>query len=105
MQHSIPDDWVLATGETHTVSEFLDIAFSEIGFNPKEYIEIDSKYLRPNEVNHLLGDPSKAKKELGWNPKTSFNELVKMMVEEDIKLAEQEKILLSKGLITDTWNH
>ena len=104
MQHSIPDDWVLATGETHTVSEFLDIAFSEIGFNPKEYIEIDSKYLRPNEVNHLLGDPSKAK-ELGWNPKTSFNELVKMMVEEDIKLAEQEKILLSKGLITDTWNH
>jgi len=105
MQHSIPDDWVLATGETHTVSEFLDIAFSEIGFNPKEYIEIDSKYLRPNEVNHLLGDPSKAKKELGWNPKTSFNELVKMMVQEDIKLAEQEKILLSKGLITDTWNH
>lgn len=105
MQHSIPDDWVLATGETHTVSEFLDIAFSEIGFNPKEYIETDSKYLRPNEVNHLLGDPSKAKKELGWNPKTSFNELVKMMVEEDIKLAEQEKILLSKGLITDTWNH
>ena len=62
MQHSIPDDWVLATGDTHTVSEFLEIAFSEIGFNPKEYIEIDSKYLRPNEVNHLLGDPSKAKR-------------------------------------------
>ncbi len=105
MQHSIPDDWVLATGETHTVSEFLEIAFNEIGFNPKKYIQIDTKYFRPNEVNHLLGDPSKVKKELGWKPKTSFNELVKMMVEEDVKLAEQEKILLNKGLITDTWNH
>ena len=105
MQHSNPDDWVLATGETHTVSEFLKIAFDEVGLEPDKYVKIDDKHMRPNEVNHLLGDPSKAKNELGWLPKTSFKELVQMMVEEDIKLAEQEKVLLNQGLITDTWNY
>ena len=66
MQHSKPDDWVLATGETHSVREFAKIAFDEAGLNYEDYVVTDSKYQRPNEVNHLLGDPSKAKNELGW---------------------------------------
>ena len=105
MQHEEPDDWVLATGETHSVKEFLEIAFDSVNLNWEDYVETSSKYERPNEVNHLLGDPSKAKKELGWKPETSFEDLVRMMVESDIKLAKREKVLLEKGLISKTWEN
>ena len=69
MQHDKPDDWVLATGETHTVQEFVELAFKEVNLDFGEYVETSEKYLRPNEVNFLLGDSSKAQKELGWKPK------------------------------------
>ena len=105
MQHKKPDDWVLATGETHSVKEFAEMAFNEVGLNFNDFINIDEKYKRPNEVNHLLGDPSKAKNELGWKNKTSFKELVKLMVEQDILLAEKEKILISKGYLKPTWEY
>ena len=103
LQHNYADDWVVATGEAHSVREFLNIAFSHVNLNWEEYVITSSKYERPNEVNHLLGDPTKVKKELGWSPETSFNELVKMMVESDIVLAEKEKVLLDNGLIKPTW--
>ena len=105
MQHKKPEDWVLATGETHSVKEFAEMAFNEVGLNFNDFINIDEKYKRPNEVNHLLGDPSKAKNELGWKNKTSFKELVKLMVEHDILLAEKEKILISKGYLKPTWEY
>ena len=105
MQHSKPDDWVLATGETHSVREFAKLAFDEAGLNYEDYVVTDSKYQRPNEVNHLLGDPSKAKNELGWNLQTSFSDLVKLMVEQDLLLAEKEKILIEKGYLKPTWEY
>ncbi len=105
MQHDKPDDWVLATGETHSVREFAKIAFDEAGLNYEDYVVTDPKYQRPNEVNHLLGDPSKAKNELGWKLQTSFSDLVKLMVEQDILLAEKEKILIDKGYLKPTWEY
>jgi GDPmannose 4,6-dehydratase len=105
MQHNTPDDWVIATGESHSVKEFAEIAFNHVGLNWQDYIKTSSIYERPNEVKHLLGDPTKAKKELGWKPETSFEDLVKMMVDSDVELAEQEKVLMEKGLIKPTWEH
>ena len=72
-----PEDWVIATGETHTVKEFLKIAFEIVELDYKDFVKTSEKYYRPNEVDYLLGDPSKAKKELNWNPKVSFKELCK----------------------------
>ena len=103
MQHEKPDDWVLATGETHTVEEFVTTAFSFVNLEWKNFVKTNKKFYRPNEVNHLLGDSSKAKKILGWEPKVSFKQLVEMMVESDLKLANQEKILIEKGLLDVTW--
>ena len=80
MQHNISDNWVLATGQTHTVREFAQKAFKLANLDWEEHITTSEKYYRPNEVNHLLGDYSKANKELGWEPKTNFDDLVKMMV-------------------------
>jgi len=105
MQHSTPDDWVLATGETFTVKDFLVEAFKIVGLDWEDYVEVSQKYFRPNEVDYLLGDPSKAKKELGWKPEVSFKELVKKMVESDLILAEREKVLLEKGLLDPTWEN
>jgi len=105
MNHDKPDDWVLATGEAHSVREFLDIAFKEVDLNYEDYVISSEKYFRPNEVNHLLGDYSKAKKHLGWKPETSFKELVKLMVQHDIKLAEREKTLIENKLLSPTWEH
>jgi GDPmannose 4,6-dehydratase len=105
LQNDIPDDWVLATGETHTVREFVEKAFKVVGLDGDEYIEISQKYFRPNEVEHLLGDSSKAQKELNWKPKTSFDQLVKMMVEHDLDLAEREKVLIENKLILPTWEN
>ena len=105
MNHDKPDDWVLATGEAHSVREFLDIAFKEVDLNYEDYVISSERYFRPNEVNHLLGDSSKAKKHLGWKPETSFKELVKLMVQHDIKLAEREKTLIENKLLSPTWEH
>ena len=105
MQHTEPDDWVLATGEAYTVKEFAIKAFSILDLDWNEYTVTSKKYERPNEVKHLLGDSSKAQNILGWKPKTSFDELVKMMVESDLVLAEQEKVLLKQGLIKPTWEN
>ncbi len=105
MQHKTPDDWVLATGETHTVKEFAEKAFTHIGLNWEDYVLTSDKYARPNEVHHLLGDPSKANKELGWKPKTSFDELVKKMVDSDLEIANREKVLIDNGLMNPTWEY
>jgi GDPmannose 4,6-dehydratase len=90
MQQEKSEDYVLATGETHSIREFLDEAFKIIGIdNWSSYIKVDQKFIRPVEVSYLLGDASKAKRVLGWEPKTSFTELVKIMVENDIKLLKK----------------
>jgi len=103
MQHENPDDWVLATGETYTVKDFLDITFQKLNLNWEEFVETSEKYLRPNEVDYLLGDASKANKKLGWKPKTSFSNLVDLMIESDLNLAKREQVLLNEGLIQATW--
>ena len=85
IQQSKPDDYVIGTGESHSVKEFIDLAFKESGLGDwKKYIEIDKSYYRPAEVNNLIADASKAKKILGWKPKTKFADLVKIMVNADI---------------------
>ncbi len=105
MNHHTADDWVLATGESHSVREFLDTAFKLVNLNYEDYVISSEKYFRPNEVNHLLGDYSKAKEELGWEPETSFEDLVKIMLEHDLKLAEQEKTLIDNNLLEPTWEY
>ncbi len=87
LQQPSPDDYVIATGETHSVREFLEEAFGIVGLDWQKYVEIDPKYFRPAEVDLLIGDSSKAKEKLGWEPKVKFKDLVKMMVEADIKNA------------------
>lgn len=91
LQQDKPDDYVIATGQTHTVREFLEEAFKCVGLDYKKYVEFDKRYLRPAEVDLLIGDASKAKKKLGWQPKTTFKELVKIMVDADV--AELQKQL------------
>lgn len=87
LQQDKPGDYVLATGETHSIKEFLDIAFKEIGIDDwSSYVEQDKKFMRPAEVDLLLGNPTKAKKVLGWQPKVTFEQLVKMMVEHDLRV-------------------
>lgn len=87
MQQPKPDDYVIATGETHSVKEFADTAFAVAGLNPKKYITWNNPAdIRPSEIDLLIGNPAKAKKVLGWKPKTKFRDLVKMMVEADMKL-------------------
>lgn len=84
LQQEKADDYVIATGETHSVKEFLDETFGLVGLDWKKYVEIDARYYRPAEVDLLLGDPTKAKEKLGWKPKTTFKELVKIMLEYDL---------------------
>ena len=105
MQHDTPKDWVIATGQTQSVKEFAKLAFEHVNLNWEDYVVTSEKYYRPNEVEHLLGDPSKAKNELGWTPKTSFEDLVKMMVDYDLNLAKREQVLLKENLIKPTWEN
>lgn len=91
LQQDQPDDFVVAMGETHGVSEFLEIAFSSLGMDYRDFVEFDPKYTRPSEVDVLLGDPTKAREVLGWRPEVDFQGLVKMMVEHDLELARREK--------------
>jgi len=90
LQQEQPDDYVVATGETHTVRQFLDVVFEYAGLDTKKYVEVDERLFRPHEVPLLLGDATKAEKKLGWKPKVRFNELAIMMYEEDLKKLKGE---------------
>ena len=90
LQQAQPDDFVIATGESHTVREFLELAFGRVGLDWQQYVEIDPRYYRPSEVDHLRGDASKAERILGWKPTVKFPELVALMVDADIQLLEDE---------------
>ncbi|WP_435022159.1 GDP-mannose 4,6-dehydratase [Tundrisphaera sp. TA3] len=94
LQQDKPDDFVVATGETYAITEFLEIAFGMVDLDWKDFVDFDQKYCRPAEVDVLLGDPTKAKKVLGWEPEVDFKGLVKMMVEHDLELARREKFAL-----------
>jgi GDPmannose 4,6-dehydratase len=90
LQQETPDDYVIATGETHSVKEFAEEAFSLLGLDWRKHVEIDQEYFRPTEVDTLLGDASKAKRALNWKPKVSFKDLVRIMVASDLELAKRE---------------
>jgi GDPmannose 4,6-dehydratase len=90
LQQDKPDDYVIATGETHSVRELLEIAFGRIGLEWQKHVEIDPRQIRPSEVDLLLGDPSKAKRVLKWAPKVPFRELIEQMVDHDVELAKRE---------------
>lgn len=91
LQQEKPSDFIVATGETHSVREFLELAFGMLDLNWQDFVKFDQKFMRPAEVDILLGDASKAKQELGWTPEVDFKGLVKMMVEHDLDLAYREK--------------
>jgi GDPmannose 4,6-dehydratase len=95
MQHEQPDDYVVATGECHSVREFCELAFSRLGLDYREFVRNDPRYLRPTEVDDLRGDASKARRILGWRPKIDFADLVALMVDSDLELARAEA---AKGL-------
>lgn len=92
LQHNEPDDFVLATGETHTIREFLDYTFGYLDLDWAKYVEIDPRYFRPTEVDLLLGDCSKAKEKLGWTASTTCKELAELMVDHDLELARNEAV-------------
>jgi GDPmannose 4,6-dehydratase len=98
LQQDEPGDYVIATGETNSIRDFLDLAFERVELDWHKYVEVDPRYLRPAEVDLLLGDPSKARKVLNWQPRVSFQELAAMMVDADWQLAKEEKLLVSSGL-------
>jgi GDPmannose 4,6-dehydratase len=97
LQQDRPDDYVIATGESHSVRDLVQVAFEHVGLDWEKYVKIDPRYFRPSEVDHLHGDASKAKTRLGWSPRVGFRDLVKMMVEHDLELARQEKTLRDAG--------
>jgi GDPmannose 4,6-dehydratase len=90
LQADEPEDFVIATGETHSVRDTVEVAFARAGLDPDGHVEIDPKYYRPSEVDHLLGDASKAKEKLGWEPKVRFKELVELMVDADVAALEDQ---------------
>jgi GDPmannose 4,6-dehydratase len=91
LQQPKGDDYVIATGESHSVRELCQEAFAHVGLDYQKYVEVDPRYFRPTEVDYLLGDPSKAKRQLGWKLRTTFKELIRLMMENDVALAEREK--------------
>ena len=97
LQQQEPDDYIVATGETHAVREFCEKSFARLDLDYNDFVEIDPRYFRPAEVDLLLGDPAKAKKQLGWVPKVSFDALVDMMVDTDLELAKREQSLIRAG--------
>jgi GDPmannose 4,6-dehydratase len=97
LQQEKPDDYVIATGETHSVREFAEKVFEKLDLDYKKYVDIDQKYFRPSEVDVLLGDASRARKALGWTPKVGFEQLVDMMIEADMEIARKEKTLVDAG--------
>ncbi len=97
LQQKEPDDFVVASGEAYSVKDFLEAAFRQVDLDWHEFVERDARYMRPTEVDHLCGDPRKAREKLGWRPKVSFAQLVMMMVEHDLELARQERTLRDAG--------
>jgi GDPmannose 4,6-dehydratase len=97
LQQDKPDDYVIATGETYSVREFTRRVFQKLDLDFDKHVAIDSRYFRPTEVDVLLGDASKARKQLGWQPKVSFAELIDMMITTDMEIASKEKTLLEAG--------
>ena len=97
LQQDQPDDFVIATGETHSVREFTEKVFQRLDLDYRQHVEIDQRYFRPTEVDVLLGDSSKARKRLGWEPKVRFDQLIDIMIEADLELARKEKTLLDAG--------
>ena len=91
LQQPSPDDYVIATGETHSIREFLDLAFAHVGLDWKDYVAIDPRYYRPTEVDELIGDSNKARQRLGWEPKTKFADLTRLMVDADIALLQAHR--------------
>jgi GDPmannose 4,6-dehydratase len=85
LQQPAPDDYVVATGEMHSVREFVDLAFRLVGLDWQDYVEIDPRYFRPTEVDELCGDASKAREKLGWQPQTTFADLTRLMLEADLR--------------------
>lgn len=102
LQQDKPGDFVIASGESHTVREFLHSAFSHLDLEWERHVEVDPRYFRPTEVDSLQGDSSRARKILGWKPRTSFDDLVRMMVAHDLELARQEKTLRDAGHVVQT---
>jgi GDPmannose 4,6-dehydratase len=100
LQQDAPDDYVVATGESHSVREMVELTFAELGLDWRKHVEIDSRYLRPTEVDYLHGDPSKARTKLGWTPRMSFKELIRAMIAHDLDLARQECTLKQAGFNT-----
>jgi len=97
LQQPKPDDYVIATGETHSVRDLVEQAFKEVGLDWKRHVELDSRYLRPTEVDVLQGDAAKARKVLGWHPRIAFTDLIAMMVAHDLDLARRERTLRKAG--------
>jgi GDPmannose 4,6-dehydratase len=104
LQRSQPDDFVVGTGESHTVREFLDEAFGYVGLDWHKYVEIDPRYFRPTEVDYLLADPSKANHVLGWTPKVKFHELVRIMVDADLELIDLPNPGEGKKIMDERFN-
>ena len=108
LQEDEPEDYVIGTGESHSVSEFVQEAFGYVGLDWREYVEVDPRYFRPTEVEHLVADPAKARTRLGWNPQVTFRDLVKIMVDCDLQLAglqpkgEGMRVLAKLGM---TWTN
>lgn len=102
LQQEKPDDYVVATGETHSVREFAEKVFAKLGLDYEKYVEVDSRYFRPTEVDVLLGDSSRAQKILGWKPKVDFDKLIDMMIAGDMELARREKTLVDAGFRCNT---
>ena len=105
MQYDYPEDWVLATGVTKTVRDFAEEAFKHVNLNWEDYVITSEKYFRPNEVDYLLGDSSKAREVLNWKPSVDFKGLVKIMVEHDLNEAKKDFTLLKDNLISPTWEY
>jgi len=97
LQQDQPDDYVIATNETHSIREFLDLAFNYVNLNWHDYVEFDERYLRPAEVDLLIGDSTKARQKLGWQPSVTFKELVELMVDADIKSLERQVPVSGNG--------
>jgi GDPmannose 4,6-dehydratase len=89
LQQDEPDDFVIATGEAHSVRELVAVAFDQAGVDPERHVRIDPRFLRPAEVEHLIGDAAKAREQLGWEPRTSFDEMIRLMVDADLEMLER----------------
>jgi GDPmannose 4,6-dehydratase len=98
LQQDKPRDYVLAMNEAYSVQEFAERAFAAVDLDYRDYVEVDSRFMRPAEVDYLLGDPGDTLETLNWKPRTSFDQLVKEMVEADLKLAKQERVMLDAGV-------